>query len=54
MVLSGAAKERLLVFSMELSFIFTAQLSLLLLGHSRDSTEGSNIRYAGMDHWQDY
>jgi len=35
----------LLVFKMLLTFIFVTQLSRLLLGHNKDSTDGSNIRY---------
>jgi len=45
MVEDGAAECQLLVFKMLLTFIFMVQLSRLLLGHNKDSTDGSNIRY---------
>lgn len=38
----------LLVFKMLFTFIFVTQLSRLLLGHNKDSTDGSNIRYVSI------
>lgn len=60
LTVAGAAKERLLVFNMLFNFILTAQLSLLVLGHNNDSTDGSNIRYGVLVHstrttdWQSF